>query len=123
MRTFGRFVKLVLQTQYNASFIAGVINRQKFLDWGIFQTVCKGELASLNLSSVFFSNTGLPILPILKNLDFLNFCLCWKSLELTKSEKDRNGFCPHFDQWSNSVSIGTILLFHYCLPPELLSIK
>ena len=54
MRTFGRFVKLVLQTQYNASFIAGVINRQKFLDWGIFQTVCKGELASLNLSSVFF---------------------------------------------------------------------
>ena len=36
---------------------------------------------------------------------------------------DRGIFCPHFVQLSNSVSIRTICLFHYSLPPQFLSFK
>ena len=36
---------------------------------------------------------------------------------------DRGIFCPHFVQSSNSVSIRTIRLFHYSLPPQFLSVK
>ena len=36
---------------------------------------------------------------------------------------DKGIFCPHFVQSSNSVSIRTIGLFHYSLPPKFLSVK
>ena len=42
----------------------------------------------------------------------LNLGLCCKLLDVTVSEKDRGGFCPHFLQWVNYVFIGTIRLPH-----------
>ena len=47
----------------------------------------------------------------------------FKLLGLTENEKDRGIFCPPFDQLSKSVSIGTIHLFRYSLPPQFLCVK
>ena len=70
---------------------AGVNNGQiiKMSGFGeFFKLSARVIPASLNLSTVFSSsNNGLPKL---KYLDFLNFCLYWKSLDLTESEKDRS---------------------------------
>ena len=58
MRTFSHFVKIVLQTQCNASFIAGANNRQKkiklfgFVEF--FKLSARVNPASLNLSTVIF---------------------------------------------------------------------
>ena len=47
----------------------------------------------------------------------------FKLLGLTENEKDRGIICPHFVQLTNSVLIGTIRLFRYCLPPQCLSVN
>ena len=76
----------------------------------IFETVWQGESGERK-TVCWFSKYC--------RLDFLNISLCCKLPDLINS----GGIKADFVQQSKSVWIGSISLFHNCLPPQLLSVK